>query len=150
MFEQAARYLLSQIHCDQNDQAIVEQFLGDFAEHILLNSTPANGSTIASFQGLTMREIVNILPDMSPADRIEQVLRTCRSFVGSDVSWLNEHDQAALEEYERFCLTDMLLIKNIAAKLGMEEDLLFINALLHSYRRSKVFDERGSAGNRGQ
>jgi len=63
-FAQATENLLDRIDCNPNDRETVRQFLIEFAEHILMHTTPASGNTIKRFQGLTPREIALALPDM--------------------------------------------------------------------------------------
>ncbi len=64
MFEQATRILISRLEGKPLYEEDIQQFLLEFATHILWNSMPASGSTILKFQGLTIDEIVKILPDM--------------------------------------------------------------------------------------
>lgn len=63
-FEQATRNLTDRIDCKPSDHEAIQDFLIEFAEHILMHTTPVAGNTIKRFQGLTPEEIAQALPDM--------------------------------------------------------------------------------------
>jgi hypothetical protein len=63
-FTQAAEGLMNLIDCNPNDREAIRIFLEAFAEHILMNTTPAVGSSIKKYQGLTIKQIMLALPDM--------------------------------------------------------------------------------------
>ncbi len=67
-FEQATKNLLARINYDPNDRETIEQFLEAFAEHVVWNTTPADGSTILEFEGKTCEEIAKLIPDMERDD----------------------------------------------------------------------------------
>lgn len=63
-FEQAAENLMDRIDCNPNDRETIRDFLEEFAEYILSHTTPAAGSTIKKFQGMTIQQIAQAIPDM--------------------------------------------------------------------------------------
>jgi hypothetical protein len=63
-FEQATKNLTDRTDCNPNDYEAIQYFLIEFAEHILMHTTPAAGSTIKKYQGMSVEQIVVALPDM--------------------------------------------------------------------------------------
>jgi hypothetical protein len=54
------------------EYAEVDAILKKFAEHILLHTTPAGGSTILKYRGRMYFEIVPLLPDMEDGESERQ------------------------------------------------------------------------------
>lgn len=71
-FEHAALNLLQQINSDPCNQEAVNQFLQSFAEHVVWHVVPASGSSILQYQGLTMKEIAQRLPDMDSSAQLTE------------------------------------------------------------------------------
>jgi hypothetical protein len=104
MFEQATRILTSRLEGKPLYEETIQQFLREFATHVLWNSMPANGSTILEFQGLTIDEIAKILPDMSQEKEEAEI------FDAIDVAW-----QASDEERKRVYA---LFLQKLEARKG--------------------------------
>lgn len=63
-FTRATEYLMNLVACNPSDRESIRVFLEAFAQHILLHTTPAAGSTIRKYQGMSIAEIAKALPDM--------------------------------------------------------------------------------------
>lgn len=75
MFENAAHRLQMLTGKDVEDTAIIQQFLVEFAEHILWYTTPVTGSPIKRLHGLLITEMVPLVPDM-PKEEPETKVQT--------------------------------------------------------------------------